>query len=266
MTRYYCSGFDIKNAFGHGLGEQFKHELKRTDNIVYIPSSPEKIEKSRTKYIPLFSSYFATEGIEFINSHLLTPETPTEKAQELIKNADFVMLMGGDPFAQKALCKKLGIVKSLKNYDGLMLGFSAGAMLMSKYIIVTPCSEEYPDFRIEEGLNLDGISIYPHNNTSAKKYPEELISGDETYKKSDLIEVAGKYGKFYLLQDNLREDGSTDVSIIKANGENFEFYTENEGKIWEADTDIRLICDGKRISNDKFLKFANNRNYSAFAL
>ena len=28
MTRYYCSGFDINNAFGHGLGDMFLNELK----------------------------------------------------------------------------------------------------------------------------------------------------------------------------------------------------------------------------------------------
>ena len=27
MIRYYCSGFDVNNAFGHGLGEMFKREL-----------------------------------------------------------------------------------------------------------------------------------------------------------------------------------------------------------------------------------------------
>ena len=30
MIRYYCSGFDINNAFGHGLGDMFKTELKDT--------------------------------------------------------------------------------------------------------------------------------------------------------------------------------------------------------------------------------------------
>lgn len=29
MTRYYCSGFDINNAFGHGLGDMFLSELKK---------------------------------------------------------------------------------------------------------------------------------------------------------------------------------------------------------------------------------------------
>ena len=34
MTRYYCSGFDINNAFGHGLGDMFLNELKNTGYIL----------------------------------------------------------------------------------------------------------------------------------------------------------------------------------------------------------------------------------------
>ena len=151
------------------------------------------------------------------------------------------MLMGGNPYKQKDLCKSLNILDDLKNYNGVMLGFSAGAMLMSKYIIITPCSEDFPDFHVEPGLNLDNISIYPHNNTSDKDYPEELVSGDEVYKKSDLLQVAKDYGKFYLLQDNLREDGLTDVSFIRCSNDNVEFYIENDGKIWLVDKDITLV-------------------------
>ena len=63
MIRYYCSGFDVGNAFGHGLGETFKIELKGTKNIVYIPGSPDKMEKARTKYIPAFVEYFKKVGM-----------------------------------------------------------------------------------------------------------------------------------------------------------------------------------------------------------
>ena len=132
MFRYYCSGFDINNAFGHGLGEMFKTELKDTKSIVYIPGSPEKIEKSKTKYIPVFTEHFKNVGIEFEQVNLMTPELSKEEAKEMIKRASFIMLMGGDPYKQRDLCEQLGILSELKQFNGVMLGFSAGAMLMSK--------------------------------------------------------------------------------------------------------------------------------------
>ena len=240
MIRYYCSGFDINNAFEHGLGDMFKSELNDTKSIVYIPGNPDKIEKAKTKYVPVFTEYFKKVEIEFEQVNLITPELSHEEAEKMIRNASFIMLMGGDPFKQKDMCKDLDIINDLKQFKGVMLGFSAGAMLMSKYIIITPCSEEYPNFHIDKGLNLDNLSIYPHNNTSDEIYPDTLVVGDETYQKQDLIKVANEYGKFYLLQDFQREDGLFDVSIIKCCDGNIEYYTENNGKIWEVSNEVNL--------------------------
>lgn len=247
MIRYYCSGFDINNAFGHGLGDMFKAELTDKKSIVYIPGSPEKIEKAKTKYVPAFTEHFKRIGIEFEQSNIITPELSKEQAKEMIKSASFIMLMGGDPYKQREMCKKLDILFDLKQFNGIMLGFSAGAMLMSQYIIITPCSEEYPEFHIEEGLNFDGLSIYPHNNTSDETYPDTLVVGDETYQKEDLIKVARQYGKYYLLQDNVRENGLCDVSIIKSIDGNIEYYYENDGKIWEVSNEVVLLEKNKNL-------------------
>lgn len=241
MIRYYCSGFDINNAFGHGLGEMFKSELTDTKSIVYVPGGADKMQKVREKYVPIFTEHFKKAGITFEQVNIISPELSKEQAKEMIANASFIMLMGGDPFKQKDMCERLGILEDIKRFNGILLGFSAGAMLMSKHIIITPCSEEYPDFHIEDGLDFDGLSIYPHNNTSNEEYPDELVAGDEVYKKADLIKVASEYGKFYLLQDFQRENGLFDISIIKSSNGNIEYYTENNGKIWEVSNNISLV-------------------------
>ena len=240
MIRYYCSGFDINNAFGHGLGEMFKRELKDTRSIVYIPGG-NNIEKAKNKYIPAFRNHFKNIGITFDKEIILTSSISASEAKESIQNASFIMLMGGDPYYQKELCTSLDIMNELKKYKGVMLGYSAGAMLMSKYIIITPCSEEYPEFRIEEGLNLDGISIYPHNNTTSDIYPDTLVVGDETYKKEDLIKVASDYEDFYLLQDNDNNDGTYSVSIIKSTNGVLTYYREYNGKIWKCTNDKIIL-------------------------
>ena len=247
MIRYYCSGFDSNDAFGHGLGDMFKFELKDTKSIVYIPGGFEKIEKAKNKYVPSFTEHFKNVGISFDEINLITPETTKNEAKEMIKNANFVMLMGGDPFKQKQLCKELDLFNELKKYGGIMLGISAGAMLMSKYIIITPCSEEYPDFHIEEGLNFDNISIYPHSNTSSEVFPEKLDLGDEVYEKNDLLKAAKEYEKFYLIQDYEREDGLFDISYIKSTDGDIELFTENNGKIWKVENNIGLIKIARKI-------------------
>lgn len=251
MTRYYCSGFDINNAFGHGLGDVFSSELKDRKSIVYIPGGTDKMQKVRERYVPAFTEYFKNVEIEFETSIIITPDMSPAEAQKAVSEASFVMLMGGDPFKQKDLCDKLELLEVLKKYDGVMLGFSAGAMLMSKYIIITSCSEEYPDFHIEEGLNLDGVSIYPHNNTNDQEYPDTLVVGDETYKKEDLIKVANQYGNYYLLQDYVREDGLTGVSLIRTTNGSIEIYIENDGKIWTAKNSGIVLSNKIEIKNER---------------
>ncbi len=251
MVRYYCSGFDINNAFGHGLGEMFKAELKNTKKIVYIPGGVDKIEKAKTKHVPIFTNHFKNVGIEFDTVNLITPDLSPDTASKMCKEASFIMLLGGCPFKQKTMCEKLGIIQLLKNFDVVMLGFSAGAMLMSKYIITTPCSEEYADFRIENGLNLDGITIFPHNNTSSAEYPQELKFGDETYRKNDLLKLVQQCGPYYLLQDNPRPDGLTDISFIKSIKGKIEICIENDGKIWQVDQDIKLLNNQKIMRNNQ---------------
>lgn len=237
MARYYCSGFNIRNAFGHGLGELFRQELAGTGSIVFIPGGAERVEKAKNKTVPIFLEHLKNVGIEFEENILITPDLTKEQAREAVNHADMVMILGGNPFRLKELCVEQDLIKELREYKGLMVGLSAGAMFMSKYIIVTPCSEEYPDFQVEEGLNLDGISIYPHNNTEEEEYPDNLVAGDETYVKNDLLKVAAEYGEFYLLQDHMRESGETDVSLIKVTDGSLEYYTENHGKIWIAGKD-----------------------------
>ena len=58
MIRYYTSGFDNKNAFGHGMGDMLKGELKDTKSIVYIPGGIQKLKKTKEVYIPAFTNHF----------------------------------------------------------------------------------------------------------------------------------------------------------------------------------------------------------------
>lgn len=230
---YYASGFDINNAFFSKLERRLKEDIKDYKSIVYIPAS-NNLEKTLNKYVPAFTEHFNKIGISFKSTHLITFETDKTLAKELIKNASFIMLLGGNPYIQKDLCEKLDIINELKEYNGVMLGMSAGAMYMSKNIIIVPCSNEYPDFHIEEGLNLTGISIYPHNNFIGNKFPSCIVNGEEITKSEDLISVAKEYGEFYLLQDNYINENITEVSLIRISNKNKEILSYNNGRVWKC--------------------------------
>ena len=233
---YFCSGFDINNAFWNELANQLKADLKNTNRIVYIPGSTKekKLEKAKSVYIPSFTEHFKKIGIEFANVECITPDMSVEDARKLVLDSDMVFLLGGNPFLQQELYNSKGLTELLKNYNGVIMGMSAGAMNMSKYIIITPSSEEYPDFDIRPGLNLSNISIYPHNNFEGTIFPEQVDLGGEITKSNDLIKVAREYGEFYCLQDYLDNMGKVQVSLIRTCGNDIKFFTNNDGKVWVA--------------------------------
>ena len=241
---YFCSGFNKEQAFWHELGEQLQEDLPDTKRIVYIPGSTkkEKIDKTIIEKIPLFTEHFRKVGIVFEDVKCITPKTSTEDAQEWINNSSMVMLMGGNPFLQKNLLEAKELTKLLQNYDGVIMGFSAGAMNMSKHIIITPCSKEYPEFDVRPGLNLSELSIFPHNNFEGEDYPEKVYMDDEIITASDLNIVARQYGNFYCLQDYTHEDNLTSVSLVRTTPDSFEILTNNNGKVWEVTpTSFNLI-------------------------
>ncbi len=251
---YFCSGFNTENAFWPELAEQLKKDLTGTERIVYIPGSntPEKIAKAFNKYIPAFTEHFRKIGIVFKNVECITPDMDEEEAKKLVTNSNMVMLMGGNPFLQQELYSSKGLTPILQNYSGVILGFSAGAMNMSKYIIITPCSEEYPNFDIRPGMNLSGISIYPHNNFEGDNFPDKVDAGGDITISADLLKVASEYEPFYCLQDYERENGITDVSLIRTCGDDIQIFTENSGKLWEATgSEFKLV---NKISKEHHIK------------
>ncbi len=92
MVRYYCSGYDINNAFGHGLGDMFRGWIERNKkHSIYPRGGTEKIEKIQTKYLPAFTKHFEDVGIKFDEVTLITPDIDKSKAQEKVKKMQILL-------------------------------------------------------------------------------------------------------------------------------------------------------------------------------
>lgn len=231
-VRYYLSGCANENAFAGILGELLKNDLNERRTIVYISGTPNDYDNAKYS-ADWFNQQFQDADIGFEKSYIIDYTVPYFLAKRWVRKADMIFLLGGNPVEQKHMCKKLGLLKLLKEYDKIMMGMSAGAMLMSKYILITPISDEYPDFMILNGLNRDNLSISPHNNTREMEYPETLYLADSVYKKEDIIKVAALTEPFYLLQD-VHDDNCCHMSFIRATDEGYDLFCENDGIMWNA--------------------------------
>ena len=235
--RYYLSGCAHTNTFGSLLGECLKHDIRKTGSLVFIAGEPDN------KHTTDIAAQWFTRELESIEKvfekvYSISKKTPPHLARKWVRNADMIVLLGGNPLEQKKMCRKMKIWRILRDFEGIMLGMSAGAMNMSQYVMVLPISDEYPDFNIVPGLNKDGISIYPHNNTAESDYPEFIDLGNgEVYHRKDIIEASDDAGPFLLLQDLHEEIDGVDVchhSFVRASDFEIDVMYENDARAWIA--------------------------------
>lgn len=113
-------------------------------------------------YKGIVESYMAfgikEDNIRFVNYF----EHSIEEMKGMINQSTILYLPGGIPtgFFDKIIEKEL--VSTISNYDGLVVGCSAGAMIQMDEYFISP-DKDYPTYSIEEGIGLlSGFGIEAH--------------------------------------------------------------------------------------------------------
>ena len=79
-----------------------------------------------------------------------------------ILNSSILLLTGGAPDLMMKRIKEKRLKKIIKNYKGVMIGYSAGAMIQLDSYHISQ-DEDYPEFSYQTGLGgLSGFDIEPH--------------------------------------------------------------------------------------------------------
>lgn len=107
---------------------------------------------------------FQEAGIEFSRLYKLD-RSNQEDAQMLIWKSDFIILSGGHVPTQNAFFQEIGLREMLQNYQGVILGISAGTMNAAGRVYAQPeeAGESAPDFeRFLPGLGITNVNVLPH--------------------------------------------------------------------------------------------------------
>ena len=159
-----------------------------------------------------------------------------EEAEILIWNSDLILLAGGHVPTQNAFFNEIGLAEIIANYQGVVIGISAGSMNCADPVYAQPeeQGESSPDFpRFLPGLGLTKVQILPHYQqvkdymldglrlfediTYADSFGQQFfVFPDGTY----LLKEKGHetiYGEFYLLQDGQMKHMAHcgDVTVLK---------------------------------------------------
>lgn len=172
--------------------------------LVFIPSSP-------LDY--LFKAQQESEIIGKLQLNLkrvisLSNQESPRQWQQALRESDILYFHGGNPLIFKQYLIEKGCFELIKSLDNkVMIGISAGAMLLSNNIVLTPSNEEYSDFVIEPGLGCVPLNIMPHQNyqdvvSSAVMTGDGLIQLQDLMKLSETVAIDLLSDQHFIVYEN----------------------------------------------------------------
>lgn len=207
----------------NGFFENLTKALKKPVRAVFVTTYPDDIGFSDHCSVCMRKA-FEEAGLMFDNYTLLDRRTAPHVA-EIIADSNFLILGGGHVPSQNAFLNELGMKKLLKNYDGVVLGISAGSMNAANIVYSQP---EEPgeatdkDFkRFVPGLGITDVKILPHyylckdmKVDGLKVYediamPDSITSQSRFYVFPDGTYLYGDngnetiYGEFYIIENGV---------------------------------------------------------------
>lgn len=213
---YVFSGFSVEEHFGEKVSKVFQKDLKDCKNIVFIPGGMGKSSKT-DRYVNTDVEWFKEIGIDIKNVDIFDVDMNMETLEEKINNADIIFLMGGDTLKQYEFITKLNISKKIKDFQGAVIGVSAGAINLGKTSI---CSKDLDD-GVEQTKIYDGIGRIDYTFE-----PHFEINNVDLLKK-ELYPVSNKLKIYGITNDTaLRISDDEKLDIIKG-----DLYIINKNKV-----------------------------------
>lgn len=172
----------------NGFVDALKEVLPENPRCLFITSRPYRRDLTCRFGADMFIA-FAEAGIPFSAYEILDMHN-AEDAADLIYSSDLIILAGGHVPTQHEFFREIGLDALLAEYEGVVMGISAGSMNSAREVYFQP---EEPGEAIDEnfirfapGLGLTTASICPHY----QKVKDNILDGmrlfeDITYPDSE---------------------------------------------------------------------------------
>ncbi|MBQ4428895.1 MAG: Type 1 glutamine amidotransferase-like domain-containing protein [Clostridia bacterium] len=201
MICFLTSRTDIKATGEANPVNGFIDELRRFApnpcRVLHICSDPTTHGIMDAKAAEVRSSL---ERIGFVfTSYLVLDDRNEEHAEELIADADILILSGGHVPTQNSFFHKIALKELIKNYDGIIIGISAGSMNSAEVVYAQPEYEGEavdPEYqRFLSGLGLTKTMLLPHY----QDLKDEILDGMRLFEDITFADSIGR--TFYAIPD-----------------------------------------------------------------
>ena len=179
MPKYYLlGGENTHKRDAQEVNQRAFNDAGKAPRVLVFSWARASFDKTYLKSKLLFN-YFRSLGASTINTVDYSC-TPTE-IKEKISDADLVYLTGGVPSVLVERLKKSGIRSLLKDFEGVIVGRSAGALALCQKCVVTYRSTS--EVKVIDGLGLVDLTLKAHYKLGID---ENLI---ELSKEQDIFAV-----------------------------------------------------------------------------
>ncbi|PID84304.1 hypothetical protein CSB09_01640 [Candidatus Gracilibacteria bacterium] len=159
---------------------QIQKYITGYNRVVFIANDPANFEMNNERSYMHFQSLEMT-GLRFKEKIILDNRNKKDY-KTILENADLIFLSGGKLICQLEFFREISLKEFIKDYSGLIIGASAGAMTLCNYMTNFPEYLHEIDNRktedyIIEGLGLNDDIIIPHfdGKSFGKTYLNEGI-------------------------------------------------------------------------------------------
>ena len=216
MTLFLTSSHCIPDADrailnpANGLVDKLRENLPDHPRCLFVCSHPDSAEK--TDWIAHETAdIFAEAGMPFSGLDVLDGRT-ADRAAELVAKSQFIVLCGGHVPTQNAFFQKIGLRRLLWDYQGAVMGISAGTMNAADVVYAQPeLPGESIDLHYERflpGLGLTEVMLLSHY----QKERHTLLDGKRLYEDITYADSMGH--TFYALPDGswlYQKDGKAEI-------------------------------------------------------
>jgi len=183
-----CIFFE-KNDFVENLRRCMQPDAR----LLIVAADPENAPLN-DEMLQTFEQCFAWHELTLSEAVLLDARNG-EEAEELVARSDVILLGGGHVPTANAFYRSIGLMEMMQNFDGVVIGISAGSMNCASTVYAQPelpGEAVDPDYeRFISGLGLTEIMVLPHY----QKVKDYMLDGMRLYED---ITFGDSYGRAFL--------------------------------------------------------------------
>lgn len=181
----------------NGFISELRRCLKPQIRMLFICANPDIPEKT-DRFAENVKTAFEEADFSFADMVVLDGRNST-KARNLIQTADFIVLAGGHVPTQNRFFEDIGLRQLISDFDGVLMGISAGSMNSADTVYAQPEMEGEaldPEYhRFLKGLALTETMLLPH----LQMIRADVLDGLRVFEDIAFPDSMGK--KFYAIPD-----------------------------------------------------------------